>query len=102
MSTEENKAALKRFVDQWDKGNLEIVDELVHPDFIYHRPGMEDVRGRDGMKEWGQQFHAAFSNVVHVFEHLVAEDDHLAFRFTITALHKGEFMRIPIYHYCAS
>jgi steroid delta-isomerase-like uncharacterized protein len=95
MSAEENKATFKRFVEHWDKGSLDIVDELIHTDFIYHRPGMEDIRGRDGMKEWGRQFHAAFTNVNHIFEHLVAEDANVAFRFTITALHKGEFRGVP-------
>ena len=95
MSVEENKATLRRFIEQWDAGNLDIVDELVAADFVFHRPDIEDIRGRDGMKEYGRQIHAAFANLEHIFEDLVTEGDKIAFRFRITALHKGEFMGIP-------
>jgi ketosteroid isomerase-like protein len=36
MSTEENKALVRRFYEEIDKGNLEALDELVAEDYIDH------------------------------------------------------------------
>jgi hypothetical protein len=36
MSTEDNKALVRRFCAEIDKGNLEAMDELVAEDYIDH------------------------------------------------------------------
>ena len=34
MSAEENKALVRRFVEELDRGNLDVIDELLAPDFV--------------------------------------------------------------------
>jgi predicted SnoaL-like aldol condensation-catalyzing enzyme len=52
MSTESNKALVRRFYEEIDKGNLE-VDELVAADYLDHNPppfpGLRP--GREGLKQ---------------------------------------------------
>ena len=38
MSTEANKALVRRFYEEIDKGNLAAMDELVAEDYIDHSP----------------------------------------------------------------
>jgi len=38
MSTDENKAIVRRFYEEIDKGNLDAMDELVAEDYIDHNP----------------------------------------------------------------
>ena len=33
-SAEENKAIVRRFLEELDKGNLDVIDELLSPDFV--------------------------------------------------------------------
>jgi ketosteroid isomerase-like protein len=52
MSAEENKALVRRFYEEIDKGNLEAMDELVAEDYVDHNPppfpGLKP--GREGVK----------------------------------------------------
>lgn len=38
MSTEENKALVRRFCEEIDKGNIDAMDELVAEDYVDHSP----------------------------------------------------------------
>ena len=44
MSTEENKATVRRAIEEgWNQGHVAVFDELNAPNFIYHDPGLVDV-----------------------------------------------------------
>jgi SnoaL-like protein len=53
ISAEANKALVRRFYEEIDKGNLDAMDELVDPDYLDHNPppfpGLP--LGRDGLKQ---------------------------------------------------
>ena len=71
MTEEKNKAALRRFYEQMDEGNLEIVDELVADSYVGHVPGFEDIHGRRGLKDLLVVFHSAFPDLRHIIEDLI-------------------------------
>jgi hypothetical protein len=51
--SEENKALVRRYFEEiWDKGNLDLIDELFTTNFVRHGPtGTEgEVRGLEGFK----------------------------------------------------
>ena len=49
--SEENKALVRRWFAEVDKGNEQIVDELIAVDYIDHNPVLPDVApGREGVK----------------------------------------------------
>jgi predicted ester cyclase len=75
VSVEENKAAVRLFYQQMDKGNLDIVDKLGSINYVGHVPGFEDVTGRKGLKDLLIVFHSAFPDLLHIIEDLIAEGD---------------------------
>ena len=49
MSPEENKALVRRWFAETDKGNLAIIDELLPPEYLDHNPPIPGLpRGREG------------------------------------------------------
>lgn len=94
MSAEENKAIWQRYVEELDKGNMTIIDQLAAPNCVVHYPGGLDVRGPDALKEHAAKFYTAFPDFQHVIEDMIAEGDKVAARYTDRGTHKGEFMGI--------
>ena len=94
MSAEENKEIVRRFYEQMDEGNLAIIDQLVAAKYVGHVVGSEDIHGPEGLKELVAVFHSAFPGLQHVIEDIIAEGDKVVGRFTLRAIHKGEFMGI--------
>ena len=95
MSTEENKALMRRLYEEvWNQGNMATVDELLAADYVLHDPAHQ-VRGPEGFKAYVSAFRAAFPDLYATVEDQVAEDDRAAMRFSVIATHKGEFQGIP-------
>ena len=91
MSEEENKAVIYRHVEVLNKGDLSIVDEIISPDYVYHRPTGE-LNGRDGFKQIVTMVRNAFPDINYTIDDMVAEGDTVAARYTWTGTFKGELM----------
>jgi predicted ester cyclase len=78
MSQEEsNKAVLKRFWEEvWDKGQLDVVDEIFHENFVDHglAPGLTK-QGPEGAKEAVMQFRTGIPDLYLKWHDMVAEGD---------------------------
>jgi steroid delta-isomerase-like uncharacterized protein len=95
MSTEENKAIVRRFGQVWGKGSLAMVDELADPNLSVYYPVLgEPIRGPEGFKQFLTQFHAAFPDVEVTFEDVIAEDDKVVIRWTLRGTHERELLGI--------
>jgi len=94
MSTEENKAIVRRFWEEFNKKNLAVVDELYAANFVFHRAGMEDIRGSEGLKQYLATALTAFPDFHYTVEDMVAEGDKVVVRLTGTGTHQGEFQGI--------
>jgi steroid delta-isomerase-like uncharacterized protein len=89
--SEANKAIALRFYEEiWNNGNFDAADELVAADYVRHdlRPG-EAPPGPAGQKAVAAKFRAAFPDVRMDVEALVAENDLVVARWTITGTHTG-------------
>jgi steroid delta-isomerase-like uncharacterized protein len=96
MSTEENKALVRRFVDEVQSGgNIDAIDELCSPEFVNHSapPGMPS--NCEGVKQVTAMFRRAFPDSYFTVEEMVAEGDKVATRKSFRGTHQGEFMGIP-------
>jgi hypothetical protein len=61
MSSEQNKAIVRRLFEEPWKGKLEVVDELTASDYIGHDPANpEPLHGPEGVKEFISTYRAAF------------------------------------------
>ncbi len=94
MSAEENKALARRFLEAQAKGDLEVLEELMAPDFLDRSvlPGQGPTR--EDYKRSVLEMLAAFSNTGFAVESQIAEGDLVASRFTGTSVHRGAFLGV--------
>ena len=96
MSTEENKAVVRRYVEALNKQDLAVALECCAPDYVWHGARRYGVSpDLAGVKQLLTAAMTAFPDAQHVVEDLIAEGDKVVARFTARATHQGEFMGIP-------
>jgi len=92
MSTEENKALLRRlFEEVWNQGNLATLHEVLAADFLYH----PDLRGLEAYKQAIKLNLTAFPDLHFTIEDMLAEGDRVVTRWTLRGTHQGPFQDIP-------
>jgi steroid delta-isomerase-like uncharacterized protein len=94
MSVEENKAIVLRHLEVFNEGKLELVDEMISPDWVYRGPAGE-FRGPQGFRRMVTATRSALPDIHYEWDEMIAEGDTVAARFTMTATHTGPFMGIP-------
>ena len=97
MSIEDdNKALVRRFYEEIDKGNLDAMDELVAEDYIDHNPpplpGL--APGREGIKQAFRIFWQATPGR-HEIQEQIAEGDKVVTRLTAYGKHEGDLPGAP-------
>jgi predicted ester cyclase len=95
-SGEENKQLVRRFYEEIDKGNLDVLDELVAEDYLDHNPppfpGLGT--GREGVKQAFKIFWEATPGHHHI-EDQIAEGDKVVTRLTSYGKHEGDLPGAP-------
>ena len=97
MSAQENKEKARRMMEEaFGGGKLEIVDEVLDPDFVCYDPNSEagEVRGADTIKQEIEWFRNAIPDLTYTVEDQVAEGDKVVSRYTATGTHQGEFFGV--------
>ena len=89
MSTEENKAIVRKWIDACNKRNLSLLDELIAPDFFH--PTWQ-LQGAEGYKQFYAMFLKGFPDCHETLEDIIAEGDKVWHRFKTTGTHTGEFV----------
>jgi len=93
---EENKALVRRFYEEIDKGNLDAMDELVAEDYLDHNPppfpGLPP--GRAGLKAAFKIFWDATPGYHHI-EEQIAEGDKVVTRMTSYGKHAKDLPGAP-------
>jgi steroid delta-isomerase-like uncharacterized protein len=93
MSTEQNKALVRRFLEEvFNQGRLEVVDKLVAPAYIRHGMPTPVPPGPESLKQSAAAWRHAFPDVHSEVDDILAEGDRVAYRWTIRGTHQGEFM----------
>lgn len=98
MSAQENKnKEIYRHVlnELYNHANLEVIDEHLSPDFVYHvsMPGISP--DREGAKQFVRGITSAFSDIRYTVEDLVAEGDKVVARWSSRGVHTGELIGVP-------
>ncbi len=89
MSTEENKALVRRAWEIVSPDNLDLIEEVYAPDLVWHEPD-QDIRGYDQAKQFVSTFFAAMPDINITVEDLIAEGEKVVSRYTIRGTHQGE------------
>ncbi len=89
MSTEQNKAVVRRFIEgTLNNMDNDLVDELFATDYVNHLvPG-----GREGIKQFFPMLHSAFPDLKWHFsvERMMAEGDYVMVRATMHVTNAGK------------
>ena len=85
---EENKALVRRFMDAYNKRELDIFEELVAADYIDH---VFEQQGRENLKNLFTMAFEAFPDWYESIEDIIAEGDKVWLRVKATGTHTGEW-----------
>jgi steroid delta-isomerase-like uncharacterized protein len=94
--SESNKAVVRRLIEEvWNKGHLQVADELIAPNSSHHDPSTPDVgRGPEGEKKRATHYRNAFHDLHMTVEDLFADGETVTARWTCRGNHKGELAGI--------
>ena len=100
MSTEENKAVVRRWFDEvLSRGDLDALDSICaecHPQFAVVRGVIEPAPlGMSGLKNLITGLRSAFPDLQATVEEQIAEGDKVVTRVTIRGTQEGEFLGMP-------
>ena len=97
MTTEQNKALIRRWVEEgWNKGNLAVADEVYAPTVVQHDPNSPmPVNDREALKMYAGGYRAAFPDLTFTIDDLIGEGDKVLWRFTSRGTHNGPLGPIP-------
>src|SRR5215213_8560954 len=85
-------ALVRRFQEAEAKGDLDMLDELLTPDFVDHSLLEGQEPGREGYKRQLAEQHAALSDVRCIIEDQLAKGDKVVTRITWRSIHdRGEY-----------
>ena len=91
MSLEENKAIVRKWIEAYNKRNLDVFDEFIASDYVDHTNKVD----RDGLKQLFTMGFTGFPDWHETIEDIIAEGDKVWIRLSYTGTHTGEFMGLP-------
>ena len=94
MSTEDNKAHVRRGFEEVNQKNLAVFDELLTPDVVFHNASAT-MQGLEAYKQFLSMYMTAFPDLHFTIEDTIAEGDTVVARFTTRGTHLGNLMGIP-------
>jgi predicted ester cyclase len=96
-SAQENKEKVRRLLKEaFGQGKVEVVDEVLDPDFVCYDPNSEagEVRGAETIKQEIEWFRNAVPDLTYTLEDQIAEGDKVVSRYTARGTHQGEFFGV--------
>src|SRR5918995_4587640 len=91
-SAEQNKAIVRRFLEELDKGNLDVIDELLSPDFVDRSLVAGQGPTREDFKRTQQEILDTFHTISFTIEEQIAEGDTVVTKYKTRVVRQGEFV----------
>jgi steroid delta-isomerase-like uncharacterized protein len=96
MGMEENKAAVRRIIEEaFNRGNLDVIDEFVDPGYVDHVGVSQELHGIEAFKQFVSVYRTGFPDIDITIEEQVAEGDVVVSRWSATGTHRGDLAGIP-------
>ena len=94
MSTEENKAKIRRVYEECiNTGNMAVIDELYSPEHKLYTSS-DTIHGSEGFKQFVMMYRTAFPDLHFIIDDLLAEGDKVVSRYTAHGTHRGSLQGI--------
>ena len=95
MTKDANLAATERWgAEVASGGHYDVLDEILAPNFVDHDAAPDQGPGIEGLKGFFRTMRSAFPDLKAEPVEIVATDDHVAMRYTISGTHRGEFQGV--------
>ena len=91
----QNKAIVLRLLEEMDKQNFDILNELFADDLKCYASGSFEPLDKETAKQLIAMFYGSFPDYTHTIEDVIAKDDKVVIRCIYRGTHKGDFMDIP-------
>jgi steroid delta-isomerase-like uncharacterized protein len=93
---EDNKALVREFFEEaWGNGNMAAVDEFMAADYVEHPRPSTLPPGTEGLKQLIDAYRTAFPDLKMTLEHIFAEGEMVAFRWSVSGTHMGDWLGVP-------
>ena len=94
--SEQNKTVVRRLFDElWNKGNMQVADELIAPTYQHHDSSSPDFgKGPESEKKRVNLYRTAFHDLRLNIEDLYAEGETVVARWSCRGVHKGDLSGI--------
>lgn len=91
-----NELVIRRYFQElFNEGDLDLVDELLAPDYENHSPSPGLPPGREGVRVVVRALRTAFPDLAYTIEDLVVGESAVATRTTMRGTHRGELFGMP-------
>ena len=94
--SEANKNVVRRLSEEiWNKGNLQVTDELFTPNYEHRDASTPDFgRGPEGERKRAILYRTAFPDLRLTIEDIIAEGETVMTRWSCRGTHKGDLLGI--------
>ncbi len=98
MSTEDNKATVRRILEEgMNRGKIAVFDELCASDWIHHDPTQPHIRNLEDYKNYVTERRRAFPDLHFRMEDIIAGEDQVVVRWVWHGTHTGDFVTLTIH-----
>ena len=91
MAEQQNRGILRRYVEMFNSGDWQALDEIMAPDYVDHVAFHKRQSSRDAFKETFATFRNAFPDSYVTVEDVIAEGSKIVWRWTWRGTHAGVF-----------
>ena len=97
-NAEKLKTAVKQIVEEaWNKGNLDVLDNIIAEGYVYHIPPYPDAKGLEAYKERIKNYRGSYPDFKLVVDgEIIIQGNQVALRWIITGTHTQPIPSIPI------
>ncbi len=93
--SQDNLTLARRAIEEvWNRGNYEVLPELVANDILIHA-APDDIHGHEGIRQFYDSLRQAFPDIHFTIEDQLADGDRIATRWSAQGTHKGMFQGLP-------
>ncbi len=90
MSAQKNRAIFEKFIEAYNKHNLDLLDNLISVDYV--DPEYPEMKGLDGLKQMMTMAFMAFPDYNETIEDIISEGDKIWILLRYSGTNKGAFM----------
>jgi len=90
------RLARRYFEEAWNRGDVEVLDELLAPNYVNHTPSTPDPPpGPAGLKPIILAMRRAFPDLHYEVKDVIATEDAVTIRVVMTGTHRGDLFGLP-------